>query len=114
MVQFFFQNMHFRGDAKRYQDLLRSMAIEEIGHVEQIKNTINVLLKGASKNSDHPNELPLSIALDSPNIPHFLVAGQSARAVDAAGSPLSASYVYDGGNLVLNMLYKDQSSLRLI
>ena len=30
---------------------------------------------------------------------------QSARPVDAAGNPWSASYVYDSGNLVLNMLY---------
>jgi len=49
MMQYFFQNMNFRGDAKPYQDLLQSMATEEIGHVEQITNTINVLLDGASK-----------------------------------------------------------------
>src|ERR1044072_5019859 len=105
MMQYFFQNMNFRGDAKPYQDLLRSMAAEEMGHVEQITNTINVLLEGASTNSSQPNDLPLSVALDSPNIHHFLVAAQSARPVDAAGNPWSASYVYDSGNLVLNMLY---------
>jgi manganese catalase len=49
MMQNFFQNMNFRGDAKPYQDLLRSMATEEIGDVEQITNTINVLLDGVSK-----------------------------------------------------------------
>jgi Mn-containing catalase len=49
MMQYFFQNMKFRGDAKPYQDLLRSMATEEIRHVEQITNTINVLLDGATK-----------------------------------------------------------------
>jgi Mn-containing catalase len=91
MMQYLFQNMNFRGDAKAYQDLLRSMAAEEMGHVEQVANTIN--------------ELPLSVALDSPNIHHFLVAAQSARPVDAAGNPWSASYVYDSGNLVLNMIY---------
>jgi Mn-containing catalase len=48
-IQNFFQNMNLRGDAKPYQDLLQSMATEEIGHVEQITNTINVLLDGASK-----------------------------------------------------------------
>jgi len=105
MMQYFFQNMNFRDDAKPYQDLLRSITTEEMGHVEQITNTINVLLEGASKNSNQPNELPLSVALDSPNIHHFLVASQSARPVDAAGNPWSASYVYDSGNLVLNMLY---------
>jgi Mn-containing catalase len=105
MMQYFFQNMNFRGDAKPYQDLLRSMATEEMAHVEQITNTINILLEGASKNSDEPTELPLSVALDSSNIHHFLVAGQSARPVDAAGNPWSATYVYDSGNLVLNMIY---------
>ena len=105
VMQYFFQNMNFRGDAKPYQDLLRSIATEELGHVEQITNTINILLEGASTNSNNPNELPLSIASESPNIHHFLVAAQSARPVDASGNPSSASYVYDSRNLVLNMLY---------
>ncbi len=104
MMQYLFQNMNFRGEAKAYQDLLRSIATEEMGHVELVSNTINMLLEGASKQAD-PQELPLSIALDSPNIHHFLVAGQSSRPVDAAGNPWSATYVYDSGNLVLNMLY---------
>src|ERR687890_236366 len=46
MMQYFFQNMNLRGDAKPCQDLLRSMATEEMGHVEQITNTINVILEG--------------------------------------------------------------------
>jgi manganese catalase len=104
MMQYLFQNMNFRGDAKPYQDLLRSIAGEEMGHVELVANTINVLLEGSSQQTD-PTELPLSVALDSPNIHHFLVAAQSSRPVDAAGNPWSASYVYDSGNLVLNMLY---------
>ena len=79
-----------KGDAKPYQDLLRSIATEEMAHVEQITNTINILLEGASENSSEPDELPLSVALDSPNIHHFLVAGQSARPVDAAGNPWSS------------------------
>src|ERR671930_70208 len=113
------------------QDLLRSIAAEEMGHVELVANTINVLLEGASTPSKQPEELPLSVAantinvllegastpskqpeelplsvaLESPNIHHFLVAGQSSRPVDAAGNPWSATYVYDSGNLVLNMLY---------
>jgi Mn-containing catalase len=104
MMQYLFQNINFRGDAKPYQDLLRSIATEEMGHVELISNTINVLLEGSSTQAD-PNELPLAVALESPNIHHFLVAGQSCRPVDAAGNPWSATYVYDSGNLVLNMLY---------
>src|SRR5688500_5449469 len=105
MMQYLFQNMNFRGDARHYQDLLRSIASEEMGHVELVANTINVLLEGASSPAADPQELPLSIALESPNIHHFLVAGQSSRPVDAAGNPWSATYVYDSGNLVLNMIY---------
>jgi Mn-containing catalase len=105
MMQYFFQNMNFRGDATPYQDLLRSIATEEMGHVEQITNTINMLLQGASNSFAKPEDIPLSVALDSPNIHHFLVAAQSARPVDAAGNPWTASYIYDSGNLVLNMLY---------
>ena len=104
MMQYLFQNMNFRGDAKPYQDLLRSIATEEMGHVELVSNTINVLLEGSSTQAD-PNELPLAVALESPNIHHFLVAAQSSRPVDAAGNPWSATYVYYSGNLVLNMLY---------
>src|ERR671919_2752630 len=104
MMQYLFQNMNFRGDATPYKDLLRSIAAEEMGHVELVANTINVLLEGSSVQAN-PTELPLSVALDSPNIHHFLVAGQSSRPVDAAGNPWSATYVYDSGNLVLNMLY---------
>src|SRR4029079_19100121 len=105
MMQYLFQNMNFRGDAKPYQDLLRSIATEEMGHVELVANTITMLLAGASTTSEQPETLPLSIALESPNIHHFLVAGQSSRPVDAAGNPWSATYVYDSGNLVLNMIY---------
>jgi manganese catalase len=109
MMQYLFQNMNFRGDAKAYQDLLRSIATEEMGHVELVSNTINMLLEGASspllQAEPDGQQLPLSVALESPNIHHFLVAGQSSRPVDAAGNPWSATYVYDSGNLVLNMLY---------
>jgi Mn-containing catalase len=105
MMQYLFQNMNFRGEAKAYQELLRSIAAEEMGHVELVANTINMLLEGASSPAADPQELPLSIALESPNIHHFLVAGQSSRPVDAAGNPWTATYVYDSGNLVLNMIY---------
>jgi hypothetical protein len=98
--------MTFRGDATPYQDLLRSIATEGMGHVEQITNTINMLLDGASNSSSQPDDIPLSVALDSPNIHHFLVAVQSARPVDAAVNPWSASYVYDASyGYVLNMRY---------
>src|ERR671923_2004862 len=64
MMQYLFQNMNFRGEAKAYQELLRSIAAEEIGHVELVANTINMLLEGASTSAADPQDLPLSIALE--------------------------------------------------
>jgi Mn-containing catalase len=107
MMQYQFQNFNFRGDAKPFRDIVRGVGTEEIGHVELIATTINVLLDGASTGAaDQPDTLPLKNALDGDgNIHHFLVAAQSSRPVDAAGNPWSALYVYDSGNLVLNLLY---------
>ena len=48
---------------------------------------------------------PLKIALDTGNIHHFLVGAQGALPVDAVGNPWSGSYVYNSGNLVLDLLY---------
>jgi Mn-containing catalase len=104
MMQYLFQNFNFRGKAKPYRDLIKSVAVEEIGHVELISTTINMLLEGSS-NMAAPNELPLSVALNAGNIHHFLVGAQSAMPVDSVGNPWSGSYVYNSGNLVLDLLY---------
>ena len=107
MMQYQFQGFNFRGDAKPFRDIIRGVGTEEIGHVELVANTLNMLLDGSSSgSSDDPDSLPLENALDGKgDIHHFLVAAQSARPVDAAGNPWSALYVYDSGNLVLNLLY---------
>ena len=43
--------------------------------------------------------------MDTGNIHHYLVGAQGALPVDAAGNPWSGSYVYNSGNLVLDLLY---------
>ncbi len=105
MMQYMFQTFNFRGTAKPYQDLLRSIASEEIGHVELVSYTINMMLEGSTNSSDDPTSLPMSSALDSPNIHHFLVAGQSSRPVDAVGNPFLGEYIYDSGHLPLDLIY---------
>jgi Mn-containing catalase len=109
MMQYQFQGFNFRGDAKPFRDIIRGVGTEEIGHVELVANTLNMLLDGASSadgNANDPNTLPLANAINGKGeIHHFLVAAQSSRPVDAAGNPWSALYVYDSGNLVLNLLY---------
>jgi Mn-containing catalase len=116
MMQYLFQAFNFRGAAaKPYKDLLYGVGTEEIAHVELIATTIARLTDGsprykgsATKPLDEPGKggaTPLSVALDTGNIHHYLVGAQGALPVDAAGNPWSGSYVYNSGNLVLDLLY---------
>jgi len=116
MMQYLFQAINFRGPAaKPYRDLIQGVGTEEISHVELIGTTISRLLDGAPGYSgkvtdpiDKPGSggaTPLSIALTEGNIHHYLVGAQGALPVDAAGNPWSGSYVYNSGNLVLDLLY---------
>jgi Mn-containing catalase len=116
MMQYLFQSMNFRGPAgKPYRDLIQGIGTEEISHVELIGTTISRLLDGspayAGKKTDPVDKpgangaTPLGLALDTSNIHHYLVASQGALPVDSAGNPWSGSYVYNSGNLVLDLLY---------
>ena len=117
MMQYLFQSINFRGDAtsKPYKDLLQGVGTEEISHVELIGTTISRLLDGSPEYKgrktdpvDKPGAngaTPLKIALDTSNIHHYLVGAQGALPVDAAGNPWLGSYVYNSGNLVLDLLY---------
>ena len=116
MMQYLFQAFNFRGAAaKPYKDLLYGVGTEEIAHVELIATTISRLLDGSPRYKGSPTKpldepakggaTPLSIALDTSNIHHYLVGAQGALPVDAAGNPWSGSYVYNSGNLVLDLLY---------
>ncbi|WP_258724839.1 manganese catalase family protein [Cellulomonas sp. NS3] len=116
MMQYLFQSINFRGPAgKPYKDLLQGIGTEEISHVELIGTTISRLLDGSPRYQgkktdplDQPGaggKTPLEMATHQSNIHHYLVAAQGALPVDAAGNPWSGSYVYNSGNLVLDLLY---------
>jgi Mn-containing catalase len=110
MMQYLFQSFNFRGKAKPYLDLIQGVGIEEISHVELIATTINQLLDDApnyrgDRTPGEEGSTPLRIALEQGNIQHFLVGAQSAMPVDSTGNPWSGSYVYNSGNLTLDLLY---------
>ncbi len=116
MMQYLFQSINFRGpSAKPYKDLIQGIGTEEISHVELIGTTISRLLDGSPRYRGEPDgpvdapgaggATPLGIALDTGNIHHYLVGAQGALPVDAAGNPWLGSYVYNSGNLVLDLLY---------
>lgn len=112
MMQYLFQSFNFRGKAKAYRDLIHGVAVEEMSHVELIATTITHLLDGAPRYAGGDGKVPgeggstpLKRALTAPNVHHFLVAAQGAMPVDAAGNPWLGSYVYNSGNLPLDLLY---------
>jgi Mn-containing catalase len=110
MMQYLFQSFNFRGSATPYRDLIQGIGVEEISHVELIATTISQLVDGAPgyQPNGTPGEggsIPLRVALDRGNIHHFLVGAQGAMPVDATGNPWLGSYVYNSGNLVLDLLY---------
>ena len=116
MMQYLFQSMNFRGKAaKPYKDLLQGIGTEEISHVELIGTTIARLTDGSPRYQgkatdplDTPGAggaTPLASALTEGNIHHYLVGAQGALPVDSAGNPWSGSYVYNSGNLPLDLLY---------
>ena len=115
-MQYLFQSINFRGpDGKAYKDLIQGIGTEEISHVELIGTTISRLLDGSPQYQGTPTDTldepgaggatPLRIAVDTSNIHHYLVGAQGALPVDAVGNPWSGSYVYNSGNLVLDLLY---------
>lgn len=115
MMQYLFQSFNFRGPTgKPFRDLLYGIGTEEIGHVELIATTIARLTDGSPRYQGNPTDLdepgsggatPLKMALTEGNIHHYLVGAQGALPVDAQGDAWTGKYVYDSGNLPLNLLY---------
>src|SRR5436305_12678716 len=110
MMQYLFQSFNFRGKAQPFLDLIQGIGTEEISHVELIATTINRLLDRSPRYQgkemgEGRDATPLNIALHQSNIHHYMVGAQGAMPVDAAGNPWSGSYVYNSGNLTLDLLY---------
>ncbi|WP_350254797.1 manganese catalase family protein [Bacillus halotolerans] len=107
MMQYFFQSSNFRGKRKQYRDLLRGIFLEEIAHVELVQNTINALLDesgGAGVGSQGIDHAPLDEAVKHANPHHYIIGAQSSLPVDAGGNPWNASWVYNHGNLITDLL----------
>ncbi|MCM3355010.1 manganese catalase family protein [Bacillus halotolerans] len=107
MMQYFFQSSNFRGKQKQYRDLLRGIFLEEIAHVELVQNTINALLDesgGAGVGSQGIDHAPLDEAVKHANPHHYIIGAQSSLPVDAGGNPWNASWVYNHGNLITDLL----------
>ncbi len=99
-------NMRGRNEILPFYDLVASITAEEFGHVELVAATINLLQNGGEPDDATPADAPLTDMNGKNGIRHhFLVNGNSALAANSLGAPWQGDYVFNSGNLVLDMLH---------
>jgi len=103
---YLYQSFNFRDKSKLrpFYDLVASITAEEVGHVELVANTINLMLTGTTRPGD-PDSTPLGSAKDLRMSIHFIDSAQTALPVDSMGRPWNVTYVVSSGNLIFDLLH---------
>ncbi|MER3428111.1 MAG: manganese catalase [Pyrinomonas sp.] len=106
LMNYMYQSFNFRqrDKLKPYYDLIANIATEELGHIELVAATINLLLQGATSDGD-PVSAPLSPGVHARNTRHFIETAQTAVVANSMGKGWSGDYVFNSGNLVLDLLH---------
>ena len=104
-MQYFFQAMGARGDAK-YRDLLMLTATEELSHIEFLGHAVALNLEGAPVTAQEAaaTDPVVGAILGGVNPRHILSSGLSAMPVNSNGVPFDMSHVYATGNLAADMM----------
>ncbi|UHA75047.1 manganese catalase family protein [Paenibacillus sp. 481] len=103
---YMFQSFNFRQKKKLkpFYDIVASITAEEFGHVELVTNTINLILSGSTR-PGAPDTTPLHVAKDVRNTYHFIANAQTAVVGDSMGKSWAGDYVFNSGNLVVDLLH---------
>ncbi|WP_070120925.1 manganese catalase family protein [Bacillus marinisedimentorum] len=103
---YMYQSFAFRNKKKLkpFYDLVASITAEEFGHVELVNNTINLLTRGITFPGD-PDTTPLRGGLDKRNTYQFIATAQTALPGDSMGKSWTGDYVFNSGNLVLDLMH---------
>ncbi|HEY8552061.1 MAG TPA: manganese catalase family protein [Thermaerobacter sp.] len=106
LMNYISQSLNFRSREKLrpYYDQLVNIATAELGNIELVAATINLLLEGSTR-PGAPETAPLAGAKDVRNTHHFIATGQAALVGNSMGAPWSGDYVFSSGNLVLDLLH---------
>lgn len=104
-MQYFFQAMGARGDA-RIRDLLMSTATEELGHIEMLAYAVALNLEGAplSYQEASAKDPVVNAIMGGMNPRHILSSGLAALPMNANGMPFDMSHIYASGNVAADML----------
>ncbi|MFD1019871.1 manganese catalase family protein [Thalassobacillus hwangdonensis] len=103
---YMYQSFGFRNKKKfkPFYDLVASITAEEFGHVELVNNSINLLTRGVTFTGD-PDITPMQNGLNKRNTYQFIATAQTALPGDSMGKSWSGDYVFNSGNLVLDLLH---------
>ncbi|RJX40070.1 manganese catalase family protein [Paenibacillus pinisoli] len=103
---YLYQSFNFREKKKLkpFYDLVASITAEELGHVELVSTAINMVLTGTTSPGD-PDSAPLRPGVDKRNSYFFIATAQTSLAGDSMGRPWAGDYVFNSGNLVLDLLH---------
>lgn len=111
LMNYTYQSFNFRGrkKVKPYYDLIANIATEELGHIELVAATINSMLTGAAGETEdghaNPTGTPLSGLTGVRNTHHFINNGAGALVANSMGQPWQGDYVFNSGDLVLDLLH---------
>jgi Mn-containing catalase len=110
LMNYMYQSFNFRGRDKLrpFYDLIANIATEELGHIELVSASVNLLLngpRGASNDGADPTATPLGYAKDLRNTHHFIFSGQSTLVANSMGQSWKGEYVFNSGNLILDLLH---------
>jgi Mn-containing catalase len=106
LMNYTYQSFNMRGKSKvrPYYDLIANIAAEEMGHIELVANTINLLLDQTEASIDGVTP-PLNFSGMTGNPDHFLNFGLGAIPGGAQGKDWTGGNVFNSGNLKLDLLH---------
>ena len=106
LMNYTYQSFNMRGKSKvrPYYDLIANIAAEELGHIELVANTINLLLDQTEASTDGVTP-PLNFSGMTGNPDHFLNFGLGAIPGGAKGQAWTGENVFNSGNLKLDLLH---------
>lgn len=87
-----------------FHELVSSITAEELGHVELVSTTINMLLEDAAK-EENPVNAPMEHLKDMRYAYHYIAGGPGHLVADSHGRPWSGDYVFVSGNVIVDLLH---------
>lgn len=108
LMNYMFQSYNFRNreKLKPYYGLIANIGTEELGHVELIAATVNGCLNGQEPKGDMTEgDASLESLLDMPLLAQHIHFAQGAMPTDSRGEGWNGAYVFNSGNLVLDLLH---------